>query len=222
MGAMRHGKGYRSRATEVPPRTQGDPEPADRLLLARLESDFAGAAANAGEWLKCAAGCSQCCYGPFPVTRLDVWRLKRGLEGLREREPDRAAGVERRARQAVEQLTPGYPGDPASGKLAGDEPRLDAFIERHRSMPCPALDPGSGRCELYEHRPVTCRTYGPPLLFDTEGAPHCPLCFDGAEEAEIERCRYRPDPEDLESEALARLGASGPDWETLIAFGLIR
>ena len=55
---------------------------ADQRLLRSLDRDFAEAARRAGSRLACRPGCSECCIGPFPITRLDVWRLRRGLEEL--------------------------------------------------------------------------------------------------------------------------------------------
>lgn len=195
----------------------------DRRLLRRLDEEFADAAARAGHWLACAPGCSDCCIGPFPITRLDVWRLRRGLARLAARDPSRAAALRARAERAGAELTPDYPGRPGTGRLAADESALDRFFARHRRLACPVLDPAGGRCELYEHRPVSCRTYGPPLRFGEVSSPPCTLCFVGADEAAVERCRYTPDHQDLEARALARLGvAAGEDWETLVAFAVAR
>ena len=204
------------------PRRRGDVDIAgkDRELLVVLEQGFAQAARRAGDHLVCAPGCSDCCHGPFPITPLDVRRLRDGLRELERKDPERAAGLRRRARVAVEVLAEGFPGDPASGRIRIDMDELDRFFERHRAMACPALD-AAGRCELYQHRPVGCRDYGPPLVYDGEPAPPCPLCFKDATPDEVERCRYEPDPTDIESEILAQL-VEGPDeeWQTLIAFAL--
>ena len=186
-----------------------------------LGSDFAEAARRAGAWLVCRPGCSDCCVGPFPVTRLDVGRLRRGLERLAAEEPARAAAVAARAGRAVAELEAGYPGDAGSGRLAADETVLDRFFERHGGLACPALDPGSGRCDLHAWRPVSCRTYGPPLRFGDEAAPPCDLCFAGAPAETVESCRIEPDRDGLEERILAEMGVrGGEDWETLIAFAL--
>jgi len=195
----------------------------DRRLLESLERDFGESARRAGPWLACRPGCTECCIGPFPITRLDALRLREGLAALAAREPARAAAIVARAERAVHDFEDGFPGDHAAGLLADDEAALDGFFERHRARPCPALDPASGRCELYEARPVSCRTYGPPVSFAGEPAPPCRLCFVGADSETIERCRFEPDPAGLEQRALAELGfTAGEDWETLIAFALAR
>jgi Fe-S-cluster containining protein len=197
-------------------------ERADERLLRVLDADLAEAARRAGDRLACRPGCSACCIGPFPITRLDVRRLRRGLERLAGVDPGRAEDVRLRARAAVAALFESYPGDAASGRLDADEARLDSFFERHAGLACPALDPVSGRCELYEWRPVSCRTYGPPVRFGDEASPPCDLCFVGADDAIVEACRVEPDRDGLEQAILAALGVrAGEDWETLIAFALV-
>jgi len=207
-----------------PPTAAPDDESVERMderLLKVLADGFEAAARRAGPWLVCRSGCSECCHGPFPITRLDASRLRREFETLRISRPGQASTIDRRAREAVAALDAGFPGEHASGRLVVDEETLDRFFERHASMPCPALDPGSGRCELYAARPVACRTYGPPLRFGAEEAPACRLCFQGADATTVEHCRYEPDPAALEDGLLSRLGVrAGEEWETLIAFAL--
>lgn len=195
----------------------------DRELLTVLDDGFRGAAARAGAWLACGAGCSECCHGPFPITRLDAQRLQRGWGDLRARADGRAEAIRRRAREAVSTLKEGFPGQFDTGRLTDDERALDLFFKRHGAMPCPALDPTTGCCGLYEARPVACRTYGPPISFGGDATPPCRLCFRGADADIVRRCGFTPDPEGLEQAILARMGvAAGEEWETLIAFALAR
>jgi Fe-S-cluster containining protein len=157
------------------------------------------------------------------VTRFDAARLRRGLERLTRSDPGRAAAVVARAHRAREALEPGFPGEVERGSLTRDESKLNVFFERHRELACPALDPHSGRCELYEFRPIACRTYGPPLSHEGRPSEPCGLCFRGVDAATVERCRFEPDPEGLERTILIRLGvAPGEEWETLIALALAR
>jgi len=147
--------------------------------------------------------------------------LRRGLAGITREDPDRAARILERAVAAIGALRDEYPGDPGTGRLTGDEAALDRFFARHVAMPCPALDPDTRRCEMYDARPVACRTYGPPLKFGAEEAPHCRLCFDGAPPETVERCRMEPDREGVENALLARVDVTpGEDWETLVAFAI--
>ena len=85
---------------------------------------------------------------------------------------------------------------------------------------CPALDPVSGNCELYESRPMTCRVFGPPVQAE-EGLGVCELCFQGATEKEIAACEMKPDPDDLEAALLRELEEqTGTHGNTIVAFAL--
>ena len=87
-------------------------------------------------------------------------------------------------------------------------------------MPCPVLDPETGTCELYEYRPVTCRTFGPAITSEGD-LGHCELCFVGATEEEVIAHEMRPDPDHLEEALLKELEeATGMSGETIIAFAL--
>jgi Fe-S-cluster containining protein len=194
---------------------------ADRDLLAVVDARLKTAARDAGPHLACRLGCTECCFGPFPINRLDARRLRRGLALLEAREPERAAAVRRRAAAAVAASRADFPGDPATGRLSGDETAEDRFFETRAADPCPALDPATGGCDLYEHRPISCRTYGPPVRLGGRDLPPCRLCFTAAPPAAIERCRVDPDPDRIEEVVLDRMRrAGGDDRETTIAFAL--
>lgn len=193
---------------------------ADRRLLKVVGDALAGAAARAGGRLACRPGCTECCHGPFPINPLDAWRLRDGMAVLAARDPERARRLAERARAQVPVLCEGFPGDPRTGALAPeeeleDETAAEAFFSRHAALPCPALDPQTGCCEVYEHRPLTCRTFGPPVRIGDADLPPCRLCFAGSSPEEIEACRAEPDPHGLEDRLLGRLGDAP---ETLVAF----
>lgn len=194
---------------------------ADADLLELLDADFAEARRAGGAWLECRPGCADCCHGPFPVTRLDVRRLRRGLEQLSVTDPVRASAIQRRAVLVVEVLAEGFPGDAASGRLSQDETLLDPYFERHASLACPALDPEALTCDLHPWRPVSCRTYGPPLRFGEKLSPPCGLCFRGATQATVERCRIEPDKDGVEAAILANMSVADEHWESLIAHALV-
>jgi Fe-S-cluster containining protein len=195
-------------------------ERADHELLRVIDGGFRKVSAKAGPWLQCAPGCSDCCMGPFPITRLDQWRLTRGLSWLQSIDPQRAQEVRRRARSAAATVAGDYPGEAGTGRLDDDETRREAFFERFDGLACPVLDPATGRCDLYDWRPIPCRTYGPPLRQGQEQVPACRLCFVGASAETLEGCRLEFDPEGLEEAALEVMGADAGDWETIVAFAL--
>jgi|ERR1700722_17281364 len=196
------------------------PAATDRELIQIVDSAFADAARRSGEWLVCRPGCTQCCIGVFSINQLDAQRLRRGLADLAVHAPERAAAVRARARQSVARIAAEFPGNPASGILDEGSAAAESFSDFATDEPCPALDPVTGNCELYESRPMTCRVFGPPVLSD-DGLGVCELCYHGASDEEIAACEIKPDPDDLESALLKKLeDAGGTRGNTIIAFCL--
>ncbi|HKQ97407.1 MAG TPA: YkgJ family cysteine cluster protein [Candidatus Polarisedimenticolia bacterium] len=195
---------------------------ADRDLIDTVQAALSAGARRAGAELACRAGCSECCVGPFPINRLDAWRLAEGMDKLRRRDPARADAIEARARRVVEAGRASFPGDAAKGKLSGDEAAEDAFFDAQSGVPCPALDPATQTCDLYAHRPMTCRTYGLPVNFGAENLPPCRLCFTRSTPETIESCRVTPDKHGIEKAILNRLRRDGgDDAETIVAYAVL-
>jgi Fe-S-cluster containining protein len=195
---------------------------ADQKLVQIVDAALADAARKSGGWLVCHKGCTQCCYGPFAISQLDAWRLQKGLSDLKSSDPKRAARVQKRARQAVKRLSPAFPGNPQTGALAEDEEAEAAFDEFANDEPCPALDPATGACDLYDARPMTCRTFGPPMRSGPEeGLAVCELCYHGATDEQIAGCEMQPDPDNLEDRLIAEAEKrSGKHGNTIVAFCL--
>ena len=198
------------------------PAAKDQKLIQIVDAALADVTRRSGDWLACRLGCTQCCIGPFAINQLDAFRLRKGLEGLANRDPELAARVRERAREAVARLAPEFPGDPVTGVLDEGEEAEQRFADFANDEPCPALDPETGACELYESRPMTCRVFGPPVRSEG-GLGVCELCFHGASEEEIAACEMKADPDDLESVLLKELEEStGARGNTIIAFCLAR
>ena len=192
----------------------------DRRLIRIVDVALADATRRSGKWLVCRPGCTQCCIGVFPINQLDVVRLRQGLTNLEGRDPQRAADVRKRALEAVSRLSEEFPGDPTSGLLDEGEEAEQRFADFANDEPCPALDPETGLCELYEARPMTCRVFGPPVQSE-DGLGVCELCYQGASNEEIAACEMNPDPEDLESRLVEKLEkATGASGQTIVAFCL--
>jgi Fe-S-cluster containining protein len=156
----------------------------------------------------------------FPINSLDAARLREGLKNLEGSAPQRAARVRQRAREGVSRLAKEFPGDPTSGLLDESDEAERRFADFANDEPCPALDPETGLCELYESRPMTCRVFGPPVRSE-EGLGVCELCFQGATDQEIAACEMNPDPGDLESALVEQLEkATGARGQTIVAFCL--
>ena len=198
------------------------PRAKDQALIQIVDSALAEAARRSGKWLVCRPGCTQCCIGVFPINQLDALRLRQGLSDLGKRAPERADRVRERAREAVVRLTPNFPGDAVSGLLEKGDAAAARFSDFANDEPCPALDPETGNCELYESRPMTCRVFGPPVR-NEDGLGVCELCYQGASDEEIAACEMTPDPDDLESALLKKVeDGTGIRGDTIIAFCLAR
>lgn len=196
------------------------PASGDRKLIQIVDSALAEAAHKSGAWLACRPGCTQCCVGVFAINQLDAARLHRGLLQLELQSAQRAANIRKRAREAVARLSADFPGDPETGLLHDTEEASQRFETFANHEPCPALDPQTGLCELYDSRPMTCRVFGPPVRSE-DGLGTCELCFHGASDAEIAACEMIPDPDDLESELLKKVEKrTGQAGDTIIAFCL--
>jgi Fe-S-cluster containining protein len=192
----------------------------DGALIQIVDAALAEATRKSGHWLVCRPGCTQCCIGVFPINQLDAVRLRQGLVELERTMPARAARVRNRALDAVSRVLPDFPGDPVSGVLDEGEEAERRFAEFANDEPCPALDPETGLCELYEARPMTCRTFGPPVR-SADGIGVCELCFQGASDEEIVACEMNSDPEDLESDLLRKLERkTGVRGQTIVAYCL--
>src|SRR3984885_1769516 len=196
------------------------PVSSDQTLIQIVDSALADVARRSGQWLVCGPGCPQCCIGVFPVNQLDAARLRKGLAELEASSPDRAELVRARARGAVTRLSPDFPGDAITGLLDEGDEAERRFSEFANEEPCPALDPATGLCELYESRPMTCRVFGPPVRSE-DGLGVCELCFQGATDEEIATCEMNPDPDDLEAALVEEIEkATGLHGQTILAFCL--
>lgn len=193
---------------------------ADRKLIQIVDAALADTARKSGEWLACRPGCKQCCVGVFMVNALDMVRLQAGLAEMEKSDPARAARILERARQSRARLTTDFPGDPRTGVLDGRDEAEERFAEFGNEEVCPVLNPETGLCELYEARPMTCRTFGPPVQSEG-GLGVCELCYRGATDHEIAECEMVIDTDDLESQLVKKVEkAGGPHGRTIVAWAL--
>ena len=183
-----------------------------------MDASWADAARRSGPHLVCRPGCTQCCHGPFRINALDIARLQTGMEHLRSTNPALAEEIEHRAEAWIDATAAEYPGDPATGVLGNSEEDLTRFDDLPEDTPCPALEPATGLCQVYEWRPMTCRVFGPPVRMDTGALGCCELCFTTAEPEETAAGELQV-PHDLESELVDELGDA---TETVVAYALLK
>ena len=191
---------------------------ADGALIQIVDAALADAARRSGEWLVCRPGCTQCCVGVFAINQLDAVRLQQGLAELEETDAARAERIRLRARASIERLSAEFPGDAKTGVLDEGPEAEERFAEFANDEVCPVLDPETGLCDLYDARPMTCRTFGPPVRSE-DGLGVCELCFHGATDEQIAACEMVVDPDDLEGKLLGRVEKTrGPRGQTIVAF----
>jgi Fe-S-cluster containining protein len=188
----------------------------DRALLAAVQDSLSQGERTLQGRLDYGRGCPRCCYGPFPINVLDARRLRRGLAHLAVRDASRAAGIVARAQAQTRRFAEGFPG--AEGRLGPDDTAVEAFCARHAAEACPALS-SEGRCDLYEWRPLACRTFGPPVRIGAQDLPACSWCFAGTPE-EADQVVAVVDPEGREDALLTRIESAGDAGDTVIAFAL--
>jgi len=187
----------------------------DRELIHIVDAAMAEAARKSGGYLVCAPGCAECCKGPFPITQLDGWRLKKGMEELGRRDAARARAVRERARASVERMA-GYPVDVTTGILEEGDEAEEQFAALADEEYCPALDPETRTCDLYASRPVTCRIFGPAVRSGGDVLGVCELNYQGATCEQIAACQVEVDPDGVEDQLL-----EGQREQTLVAFSLL-
>lgn len=187
----------------------------DSQLIQIVDAALADATRRSGEWLACKRGCSQCCHGVFAISQLDAERLQLALAST---DAATATRIRMRVQDSLQRLTPSFPGDIATGILNPDDPAFEQFAN---DEPCPVLDPDTQTCDLYAARPMTCRTFGPPVRTEEGGLAVCELCFIGASDETIAACEMQPDPNGVEealiTEAESRTGLQGA---TIVTFAL--
>jgi Fe-S-cluster containining protein len=198
-------------------RRQDSRPKSDLQLVQIVDAALAKNSKRCGEWLACKPGCCQCCIGIFEISQLDAARIREGLAELERKEAGRAKAVRRRAAESRERLRKSFPGDAKTGILNSAD---DSFKDFANDEPCPALDPKTGMCDLYAHRPMTCRVFGPPVRSEA-GLGICELCFVGASEKEIARCELVSDPTDMESRIISEFEKkSGQRGKTIVAWAI--
>ena len=113
----------------------------------------------------CKAGCADCCHALFDVTLIEAIYINHRFnerysgperESLLERANKADRAVAKIKRRAMQQLREGT-----------DEAAILQDLARVQ-VRCPLLN-AVDRCDLYDHRPLTCRFYGIPTSINGEG-----------------------------------------------------
>lgn len=185
--------------------------------------DKAAARTVPGE-IACRAGCFGCCVGLFDISLPEAALVRAGVARLSGKVRE---DVVRRAREIVEETAAAFPGDAHAGLLDPDrsEEEDDDYFAVVADRACPMLELPSGRCRIYEDRPITCRTYG--FAWSRDGAvfhPPCGLNLPGAPgERQLETSvdiALLDQAEDVDRELASALGI-GQGRETTIPHAVL-
>ena len=194
-------------------------------LIQIVTTALTSATQRSGHHLVCKPGCYQCCIGVFPISHEDAARLRGGLALLEQSDPEKANRIHTRVTESLTKLDPWFPGDIATGILNEDYEAAILFEEFANDEPCPVLDLEHGTCDLYEHRPILCRTFGPPMRSEGDNGEvnlaTCELCYIHATTEEIAACELDPAIPGLEEASNKAFNAAHQlHGETLIAYAL--
>ncbi|GGA58661.1 hypothetical protein GCM10011507_07550 [Edaphobacter acidisoli] len=193
-------------------------------LIQIVDSAVADAYQRSGPHLVCRPGCTQCCHGVFPISQEDAHRLREGLAALEQSDSPKFHRIQQRTADSLARITPLFPGDTLTGILAEDYESSPLFTDEDSigdTEPCPALDPTTGTCDLYAHRPIICRTFGPPMRTAEDNLATCELCYTNATTEEIAACELDPTLPAQEAASVQAFNAAhNTHGETIVAFAL--
>jgi Fe-S-cluster containining protein len=134
-------------------------------LASQAEAAFDKIRQNHPDCVKCAKECSDCCHALFDITFIEALYINHkfksafegnALETLLERANASDRIIHKLKRDATKALHAGQ-----------EEGEILAKMAQYR-VPCPLLN-GNKLCDLYEHRPITCRLYGVPTAIGGQG-----------------------------------------------------
>lgn len=134
-------------------------------LLREVDAWFASCLQNHADLIACHHGCSACCRGLFDITLLDALYLRSGFEQLPE---SVQRTVRLKAAFRMKGLKERWPTLGESWLLNSiPETEWDDIMPEDDESPCVLLS-NEGACLVYDHRPMTCRLNGIPLI-DCDG-----------------------------------------------------
>jgi len=152
----------------------------------------------------------------------------------RSAEPALAAAIELRARAWVAEHGADFPGDLETGMLGTSDEERERFEDFANEAACPALDPATGRCDVYaletddvpgvrsarSHGRRRGDFYPPHGRKPVRGGRWAiaSFAFMGLAEAEVVACEMTV-PHELEAEVLEEIGSNR---ETVVAFAVLR
>ena len=118
-----------------------------KAIVDQVDAVFKKVKEEHKECVRCKLGCADCCHALFDLTLIEALYIKSQFDAVFQEEA-RSLIIER-ANEA----------DHENGK-----PESEILEEMSaQKVRCPLLN-SDDRCDLYEHRPLTCRLYGIPTV----------------------------------------------------------
>jgi Fe-S-cluster containining protein len=135
-------------------------------LVAQVDEVFDKVRREHPNCVKCKLECSDCCHALFDLSLVESLYinrhfLKKAVEARRAEIIDKANRIDRKVYQVKRKAYKAV----QSGVKSEEQVLLEMAAERIR---CPLLN-DDNLCDLYEHRPVTCRLYGIPTSIGGRG-----------------------------------------------------
>jgi Fe-S-cluster containining protein len=129
------------------------------ILVAEVDKVFEAMREDHKACVRCDVGCCDCCHAVFDVTLVESAYINYHFNQLKSRKDRRAVvkraeKVDRKYYQIKRKLQKMY----VDKGMSPEEIFIKLAQER---VPCPFLNDDK-QCDLYEHRPITCRVYGIP------------------------------------------------------------
>jgi len=130
-------------------------------LLREVDRWFATCLHGHADLIACHRGCSACCRGLFDITLLDALYLRSGFDRL----PNSLQHeIRLKAMSRLNEITDTWPEFSAPWLLNPiPESEWDDIMPEDDETPCVLLSE-EGTCLVYDHRPMTCRLNGIPLI----------------------------------------------------------
>jgi Fe-S-cluster containining protein len=160
------------------------------LLLSEVDGWFRRCFQHYPDLIACRNGCSHCCRGLFDITLLDAFYLKRGFDALPVPDKCRLTQAANLRLKPLSQVNQAFVAPWLLNGIPEDD--WEKLMPEEDETPCLLLSEDGG-CMLYEHRPMTCRLNGIPLI-DVSGEEFfdewCTLNFTGTDPRTLADLRF--------------------------------
>jgi Fe-S-cluster containining protein len=129
-------------------------------IVDRVDAAFARIADEYPQEVRCQLGCCECCYALFDLTLVEAMSVNRMYHNVLSESQKRI--VAERADRADREIHK-IKRNAFKSQQQGVEPEKILRDVGSQRVRCPLLEDDNS-CVLYDHRPLTCRVYGLPLI----------------------------------------------------------